>query len=300
MSSFISISLSLQPFPFFLLPWITSIQDPPPTGFLYPWRGTPNTQWKTRLPQQRSPKKLGRLLPQLQQSWAPGRFQQPLRKFQRPRCLGQLTNWSPPLAKDLLIFLTPPNAMHRRGGNRLPSESNSGRVAIPTNLTNTSMCPNWRFSTYSTSQKKSRESTETNPGTLRPQQNPTEEYDQNRQSKYVQYFQSNKILPILEYVQEMELSTLSLIKTDLRTRKLAGLMREEFEEQLKTTGIPSRYFCRAEVFRYGTFFYKQKKKRRTILSTNSLKYNPGSRASEEWSNVPVFLPYYVLASFLNA
>ena len=37
---------------------------------------------------------------------------------------------------------------------------------------------------------------------------------------------------------------LSFIITDLKTRRLAGIKKETFEELLKTSGIPARYFCR--------------------------------------------------------
>ena len=70
------------------------------------------------------------------------------------------------------------------------------------------------------------------------------EYERDRVGKYAPYFRGNEILPIPEIVAEVEPKTLSFIITDLRTRKLAGIKKETFEELLKSASIPCRYFCR--------------------------------------------------------
>ena len=71
-----------------------------------------------------------------------------------------------------------------------------------------------------------------------------QDYKKNRAEKYAQYFQGNRILPILELVEAVKPKTLSLIVTDIKTRILAGLKKEKFEELLKAVKIPARYFCR--------------------------------------------------------
>ena len=71
-----------------------------------------------------------------------------------------------------------------------------------------------------------------------------EDYAKDRVGKYTQYFEKDRILPIPELVEAVEPKTLSFIISDLRTRKLAGLKKETFEELLKTAGVPCRYFCR--------------------------------------------------------
>ena len=71
-----------------------------------------------------------------------------------------------------------------------------------------------------------------------------EEHERDRVGKYAPYFQGNTILPITDLVAVVEPKTLSLIVTDLRTRRLAGLKKESFREQLRTAGIPCLYFCR--------------------------------------------------------
>ena len=55
--------------------------------------------------------------------------------------------------------------------------------------------------------------------------------------KYAQYFQCNKISPIPELVQEVQQKIISFVVTDLKTRKLAGLRKDTFEELLKLNTI---------------------------------------------------------------
>ena len=71
-----------------------------------------------------------------------------------------------------------------------------------------------------------------------------QDYKKDRAEKYVQYFKSNRILPIPELVETVQPKTLSLIVSDIKTRRLAGLKKEKFEEILKAAGFPDRYFCR--------------------------------------------------------
>ena len=58
---------------------------------------------------------------------------------------------------------------------------------------------------------------------------PPQDHMKNR-GKYSQYFQRNKILPIPELVQEVQPKTISFVVTDLKTRRLAGLRKDTFEE----------------------------------------------------------------------
>ena len=62
--------------------------------------------------------------------------------------------------------------------------------------------------------------------------------------EYAQYFQGNRILPIPELIKEVETKTLSFIIMDIKTRRLAGIRKETFEELLRAAGIPAKYFCR--------------------------------------------------------
>ena len=69
------------------------------------------------------------------------------------------------------------------------------------------------------------------------------DYERDRVEKYASYLKDVEIQPIPELVEAVEPKTLSFIVSDLRTKRLSGLKKEIFEEILKTTNIPSKYFC---------------------------------------------------------
>ena len=60
--------------------------------------------------------------------------------------------------------------------------------------------------------------------------------------KYEKYFQGNRILPIPELVQEVQPKIVSFVVTDIKTRRLAGIRKETFEDLLKAAGIPAKYY----------------------------------------------------------
>ena len=51
-------------------------------------------------------------------------------------------------------------------------------------------------------------------------------------------------MPIPELLQEVQPKTISFVVTGLKTRRLAGLRKDTFEEILKGAGIPAKYYCR--------------------------------------------------------
>ena len=70
------------------------------------------------------------------------------------------------------------------------------------------------------------------------------DYAIDRVEKYEKYFKDWEILPIPELVEAVEPKTLSFVVTDIKTKRLAGLKKETFEDLLKTANIPGKYFCR--------------------------------------------------------
>ena len=70
------------------------------------------------------------------------------------------------------------------------------------------------------------------------------DYARDRVEKYEQYFKDGEILPIPELVEAVEPKTLSFVVTDIKTKRLAGIKKETFEDLLKTTNIPGKYFYR--------------------------------------------------------
>ena len=70
------------------------------------------------------------------------------------------------------------------------------------------------------------------------------DHENNRIRKYAKYLKENEILPIPDLVEAVEPKTLSFVVIDQKTRKLAGLKKEVFEETLKIASIPAKYICR--------------------------------------------------------
>ena len=71
-----------------------------------------------------------------------------------------------------------------------------------------------------------------------------EDYEQDRVEKYVQYFNSNAILPIPELTKEFEPQIVFFVVSDNKTRRPVGLRREAFKELLRAAGVPCKYFCK--------------------------------------------------------
>ena len=134
-----------------------------------------------------------------------------------------------------------------------------------------------------------------------------QDYKNDRAEKYAQYFQRNRILPIPELVEAVQPKSLSLIVTDIRTRRLAGLKKESFEELLKAAGIPARYFCRCSFATWDALLPSQELA--TKLAGNSSitskyyrlhpEYMGKRRIKVTMCNVPIQLSGDVLVVFLS-
>ena len=66
------------------------------------------------------------------------------------------------------------------------------------------------------------------------------DYERDRVEKYATYFKDGELLPIPELVEAVEPQTLSFVVKDLRTKRLAGLKKETFEDILKPVNIPGK------------------------------------------------------------
>ena len=71
-----------------------------------------------------------------------------------------------------------------------------------------------------------------------------EDYEKDWMGKYAQYFKDNEILPIPEIIEKLEPRILSLVVSDLKTRRLVGLKKEAFKDLLQKAGVPCQSFCR--------------------------------------------------------
>ena len=98
--------------------------------------------------------------------------------------------------------------------------------------------------TQETTQDSPIQPAQKSPTPWKSQQKGPADYERDRVEKYAKYFKGNEILPIPELVEKLTPMILSLVVSDLKTKKLVGLKRETFEELLKKAGIPCQYFCR--------------------------------------------------------
>ena len=135
-----------------------------------------------------------------------------------------------------------------------------------------------------------------------------QDYKKDRAEKYAQYFQGNRILPIPESVEAVQPKTLSLIVIDIKTRRLAGLKKDKFEELLKAAGIPARYFYRCSFATWDILLPSEelatKLARNSSITTKYYRLQPEymsrRRIKVTVCNVPIQLSGDVLAVFLNA
>ena len=134
-----------------------------------------------------------------------------------------------------------------------------------------------------------------------------QDYKKDRVEKYAQYFKGNRILPIPELVEAVQPKTLSLIVSDIKTRRLAGLKKDKFEEILKAAGIPARYFCRRSFATWDILLPSQELATK-LASNNSIntkqyrlqpEYMGRRRIKVTVCNVPIQLSGDVLAAFLS-
>ena len=58
------------------------------------------------------------------------------------------------------------------------------------------------------------------------------DYERDRMGKYADFFVGNEILPIPGIMDKIEPRIVSLVVTDIKTKRLVGLKRENFEETL--------------------------------------------------------------------
>ena len=139
------------------------------------------------------------------------------------------------------------------------------------------------------------------------QQRGPEDYERDRVGKYAQYFKGNEILPIPEIVQQMEPRILSLVISDLKTKRLVGLKIETFEGLLRKAGIPCQYFCRGSFATWDVLLPTEEQAVKAAASNIMTKhfrlqpeYKGTRRVRVTVCNVPAYITGAVLASYLSA
>ena len=89
------------------------------------------------------------------------------------------------------------------------------------------------------------------PTAWRGQQRGPDDNEKDRVGRYAKYFKGNEILPIPEIVEKISPRVLSLVVSDIKTKRLVGLNKDTFEELLRKAGIPCQYFCRKKFCHMG-------------------------------------------------
>ena len=114
------------------------------------------------------------------------------------------------------------------------------------------------------------------PTAWKGQQRGPADFERDRVGRYAKYFKGNEILPIPELVEKLTPRILSLVVSDLKTKKLVGLNKDIFEELVRKAGIHANTFA-VKVLRHGMsccpLKNRQRRRQQTTLSPNTSGYS---------------------------
>ena len=195
-----------------------------------------------------------------------------------------------------------PTVTENQGKEALPKQSEE---SLPVSLisSNWPSLPSESGSPIPPGQKSQQE----NPSPWKIKQKSPDEYEKDRMGKYVYYFRGNEILPIPELVEKLEPRIVSLVVTDLKTRRLVGLKKEGFEDLQRKAGVPCQYFCRRSFATWDVRLPSSNQAAKVASSNIMTKffrlqpeYLGPRRIRVTICNVPAFLTGEVLAAFLSS
>ena len=145
------------------------------------------------------------------------------------------------------------------------------------------------------------------PTAWKGQQRGPNEYEKDRVGRFAKYFQGNEILPIPEIAEKIAPRVLSLVVSDLKTKRLVGLTKDVFEELLRKAGIPCQYFCRKSFATWDVLLPTEKQAAKTAESdiiTKHFRLQPEYKGTRRLRvtvcNVPAIITGEVLAAYLSA
>ena len=134
-----------------------------------------------------------------------------------------------------------------------------------------------------------------------------DDFEKDRVGKYAKYFKGNEILPIPEIIEKLEPRILSLVISDLKTKRLVGLKKETFEEVLRKAGVPCEYFYRKSFATWDVLLPTEEQAAKAAannINTNYFKLQPGYKGTRRIHvtacNVPAYITEEVLAAYLSA
>ena len=125
--------------------------------------------------------------------------------------------------------------------------------------------------------------------------------------RFAKYFKGNEILPIPEIADRITPRVLSLVVSDLKTKRLVGLTKEAFEELIRKAGIPCQYFCRKSFATWDVLLPTEKQAAKTAetdIITKHFRLQPEYKGTRRLRvtvcNVPAIITGEVLAAYLSA
>ena len=190
-----------------------------------------------------------------------------------------------------------------------------GETTTPTPTTSTPTTPigsNWPSlpipgDTTETSQGSPIQPAQKSPTAWKGQQRGPEEHEADRVGRFAKYFKGNEILPIPEIADKIAPRVLSLVVSDLKTKRLVGLTKEVFEDLIRKAGIPCQYFCRKSFATWDVLLPTEKQAAKVAESdviTKNFRLQPEYKGARRLRvtvcNVPAIITGEVLAAFLSA
>ena len=186
-----------------------------------------------------------------------------------------------------------------------------GETATPTKTTQSLMGSNWPSLPIPDDSQVSEDSpiqpAQQSPTAWKGQQRGPEEYEKDRVGRFAKYFKGNEILPIPEIADKITPRVLSLVVSDLKTKRLVGLTKDVFEELLRKAGIPCQYFCRKSFATWDVLLPTEKQAAKTAESdiiTKHFRLQPEYKGTRRLRvtvcNVPAIITGEVLAAYLSA
>ena len=186
-----------------------------------------------------------------------------------------------------------------------------GETATPTKTTVSLIGSNWPSLPIPDDPQVSEDSpiqpAQQSPTALKGQQRGPDEYEKDRVGRFAKYFKGNEILPIPEIAEKIAPRVLSLVVSDLKTKRLVGLTKDVFEELLRKAGIPCQYFCRKSFATWDVLLPTEKQAAKTAESdiiTKHFRLQPEYKGTRRLRvtvcNVPAIITGEVLAAYLSA
>ena len=186
-----------------------------------------------------------------------------------------------------------------------------GETATPTKTTASLIGSNWPSLPIPDDTQVSQDSpiqpAQQSPTAWKGQQRGPDEYEKDRVGRFAKYFKGNEILPIPEIADKITPRVLSLVVSDLKTKRLVGLTKEVFEELLRKAGIPCQYFCRKSFATWDVLLPTEKQAAKTAESdiiTKHFRLQPEYKGTRRLRvtvcNVPAIITGEVLAAYLSA